>query len=199
MLGQVILDTVSQAWLEVGNHHLPSAGPTAHHAACEAFGPAATWACVHPTAPQARKLMAFPSELSPAIITQVHPSQVWYPAFVLAECHKVPVGRCLLPARIPPGGSVPLWQGPPSLVSSADWLRVRSASCPRPAIKVLNKKGPRINPCSTSLTTGLQFIFMSCNINHHRRLSGYSFQSSEQIQIFFGVLQTNLEGWARAV
>lgn len=134
--------------------------------------------------------MAFPAELSPAIITQVHSSQVWDSAFVLAECHKVPVGSCLLPARIPLGSSVPMWQGPPSLVSSADRLRVHCASCPRPAIKMLNKKGPRINPCSTSLATSLQFIFMSCNINHQRRLSGYSFQSSEQIQIFSDVLQS---------
>lgn len=183
----------------MGNHHLPSAGPAARHTAWEAFGPTAARAYVHPTAPQAKVLVAFPAKLSPAIITQVHSSQVWDSAFVLAECHKVPVGSCLLPARIPLGSSVPLWQGPPNLVSSVGRLRVHCASCPRPVIKMLNKKGPRINPCSTSLATSLQFIFMSCNINHQRRLSGYSFQSSEQIQIFSDVLQTNLEGWARAV
>lgn len=56
-----------------------------------------------------------------------------------------------------------------------------------------------INPCGTSLVTSLQYIFMSCNINHHRGLSGSSFQSFELIQVFFEVLQTNPEGWARAM
>ena len=45
---------------------------------------------------------------------------------------------------------------PPSLVSSADLLRVHSNSSSRSLMKKLNKTGPSTDPWGTPLVTGLQ-------------------------------------------
>lgn len=62
----------------------------------------------------------------------------------------------------------PVWHHP-----QTGW----DCSLPPPQVRHKDVKWDQsgINPCSTSLVTSLQFIFMSCDINHHQGLSGSSF------------------------
>lgn len=101
-----------------------------------------------------------PEFINPRGRTQ-HLSWLHLRRFVLAHTFFLP--RSLKVAALPSSTS----PGHPSLASSVNWMGVQSASFPMSVIKKLDKTGPGINPCGTSLVTSLQFIFVSCNINHH--------------------------------
>lgn len=63
---------------------------------------------------------------------------------------------CQSPCAQPSGLST----SPPSYASSANLLRVHSASSSRPLMKMSNKVSSSTDPCGTLLTTGLQLDFM---------------------------------------
>ncbi|KAK4809169.1 hypothetical protein QYF61_006427 [Mycteria americana] len=92
----------------------------------------------------------------PAALHGVVVTQVQDPALSRVEPHTIGLGPSIQPVQVPLQ-SLPILKRstlPPSLVSSANGLRVHSIPSSRSLIKTLNRTGPNTEPWGTPLVTG---------------------------------------------